>query len=269
MIRRGPSARTPRVGISIRPRGMWFYRRSIGSATRPPSTTTRLRNTLSNGGRSSTRRRGASSARRFPRVPSSWASRRSIGAKPGSTASAHSATASTMRGTPLQPYALRRRLWAGAWCSSTGSAIEPSLLSSGSTAVTTTGRQSARSLSFSHWSHPVFRRRPPRRLNALTAGGIGAQWYGEANTLSPEHSVDWPVIDEVARATRRCGSAPITEDFSGFPTYEELFGIPVRQGLLTAENVILGRRSAVAMDGLTAISQEAFFRMLARLMPTR
>jgi SagB-type dehydrogenase family enzyme len=109
----------------------------------------------------------------------------------------------------------------------------------------------------------------PRLLNGLTAGNIGAQWYGGANTLSPTHSIDWPVIDEVAQATRRSGSAPITEDFSGFPMYEELFGIPVRQGLLTAEKAILGRRSAVAMDGLTAISQEAFFRMLARLMPTR
>jgi len=62
---------------------------------------------------------------------------------------------------------------------------------------------------------------------------------------------------------------PITEDFLGFPTYEELFGVPVSQGLLTAGKAILGRRSAVAMDGVTAISQEAFFRTLARLMPTR
>ena len=123
--------------------------------------------------------------------------------------------------------------------------------------MTTTGPQSVRSLSFSHWSHP------------LTAGAIGAQWRGRANTLSPARSVDWPVIDEVAQATRRSASAPITEDFSGFPTYTELCGIPVRQGLLTAEKAILGRRSAVAMDGFTAISQEAFFRMLARLMPTR
>ena len=42
---------------------------------------------------------------------------------------------------------------------------------------------------------------------------------------------------------------------------------PVREGLLTAEKAILGRRSAVAMDGSTAISQAAFFRMLARLIP--
>jgi len=109
----------------------------------------------------------------------------------------------------------------------------------------------------------------PRVLNGVTAGSIGARWCGRANTLSPEHGDEWPVIDEVARATRRTECAPITEDFSEFPTEEELFGIPVRQGLLTAEKAILGRRSAVAMDGSTAISQEAFFRMLARLMPTR
>ena len=109
----------------------------------------------------------------------------------------------------------------------------------------------------------------PRHLSGLTAGSVGAQWYGRANALSPEHRVDWPVIDDVAQATRRSTSAPITEDFSGFPTYEELYDIPVRQGRLTAEKAILGRRSAVAMDGVTAISKEAFFRTLARLVPTR
>jgi SagB-type dehydrogenase family enzyme len=105
--------------------------------------------------------------------------------------------------------------------------------------------------------------------NELTAGSIAARWCGRANTLSPAHSAEWPVIDEVAHATRRSASVPITEDFSRFPTEEQLFGIPVRHGLLTAERAILGRRSAVAMDGSTAISQKAFFRMLARLIPTR
>ena len=78
------------------------------------------RSTLSSDGRFSTRRRGASSAHRFPRAPSSWASPLYIGGKRGSTGSARSATASTMRGTPLQRCALRRRLLAGVWCSSTG-----------------------------------------------------------------------------------------------------------------------------------------------------
>jgi len=103
----------------------------------------------------------------------------------------------------------------------------------------------------------------------LTAHGGGVLWQGKANTLTPEHSVEWPVIDAVAQATRRCESSPIKEDFSGFPSEDELFGTPIRQGQLTAERAILGRRSAVAMDGSTAISRAAFFRMLARLIPTQ
>jgi SagB-type dehydrogenase family enzyme len=109
----------------------------------------------------------------------------------------------------------------------------------------------------------------PTDSTPLTANGRGVLWHGRANALSPEHSVEWPVIDEVVQATRRCESSSIKEDFSGFPSEDQLFGTPVRQGLLSAEKAILGRRSAVAMDGSTAISRAAFFRMLARLIPTQ
>ncbi len=109
----------------------------------------------------------------------------------------------------------------------------------------------------------------PNDLRPMTAHGDEVLWQGKANTLSLENSVEWPVIDKVAQATRRCESLPIQEDFSDFPSEDELFGTPVRQGLLSAEKAILGRRSAVAMDGSTAISQAAFFRMLARLIPIR
>ncbi len=109
----------------------------------------------------------------------------------------------------------------------------------------------------------------PNDLRPMTAHGDEVFWQGRANTLSLENSVEWPVIDKVAQATRRCESLPIQEDFSDFPSEDELFGTPVRQGLLSAEKAILGRRSAVAMDGSTAISQAAFFRMLARLIPIR
>ena len=114
---------------------------------------------------------------------------------------------------------------------------------------------------------PDFPSTVPRDLNEATADSSGVRWQGRANTLSPEHSIEWPVIDDVARATRRSGNVPITEDLSRFPTDDDLFGT-TRQGLLSAEKAILGRRSAVAMDGSTTISQAAFFRMLARLMPT-
>jgi SagB-type dehydrogenase family enzyme len=95
-----------------------------------------------------------------------------------------------------------------------------------------------------------------------------SQWYGTANVLSPEHGVDWPVIDQVAVATTNSRIAA-DEEFSSFPSEEELFGAPVRSGAFSAEKVILGRRSAVSMDGSTAIPAATFFRMLARLVPTR
>jgi SagB-type dehydrogenase family enzyme len=95
-----------------------------------------------------------------------------------------------------------------------------------------------------------------------------SQWHGTANALSPEHGVDWPVIDDVARATASPRMA-VDQEFSRFPSEEELFEPPVRSGTFTADKVILGRRSAVSMDASTAIPVETFFRMLARLVPTQ
>ena len=103
---------------------------------------------------------------------------------------------------------------------------------------------------------------------AVVSQEAASRWYGTANVLSPEHGVDWPAIDEVAAATTNPTTA-IDEDFSTFPSEAELFEPPVRSGASTAEKVILGRRSAVSMDASTTISAATFFRMLARLVPTR
>jgi SagB-type dehydrogenase family enzyme len=108
----------------------------------------------------------------------------------------------------------------------------------------------------------------PQRVDGLPVH-LDAHWWGKANVLSAEHGVEWPVIDQIARATRQPARPPIEEDFSGFPSHEEIFGQSAHAGRLTAERAILGRRSAVAMDGSTAMAREVFFRMLARLMPTR
>jgi SagB-type dehydrogenase family enzyme len=102
----------------------------------------------------------------------------------------------------------------------------------------------------------------------LVAQVANSRWYGTANVLSPDHGVEWPVIDEVAAATTHPRMA-VDEEFSRFPSEEELFGALVRSGVYTAEKVILGRRSAVSMDASTAIPAATFFQMLARLVPTR
>ena len=102
----------------------------------------------------------------------------------------------------------------------------------------------------------------------LVAQVANSRWYGTANVLSPDHGVEWPVIDEVAAATTH-PRTEVDEEFSGFPSEEELFGVPVRSGVFTVEKVILGRRSAVSMDAFTAIPAATFFQMLARLVPTQ
>jgi SagB-type dehydrogenase family enzyme len=112
-------------------------------------------------------------------------------------------------------------------------------------------------------SHRAFRL--PQELVSQVAN---SRWFGRANVLSPDHGVDWPVIDQVAVATTNPRIA-FDEEFSGFPSEEELFGVLVRSGAFTAEKVILGRRSAVSMDAFTAIPTATFFQMLARLVPTR
>ena len=76
-----------------------------------------------------------------------------------------------------------------------------------------------------------------------------ASWSGTANALSAEHAADWPVIEEVAAATTNPKMPTAAEDFSAFPSEDELFPAPIRSGASTAESV-----SAVSMDASTTIS---------------
>jgi len=108
---------------------------------------------------------------------------------------------------------------------------------------------------------------PKLPLEVLCELAATAEWHGQANTLSTEHSAHWHVIDEVAQATlhqEKC----FDEGFTGFPSEEELFIPPVRVGSLSAETAIQQRRSAQSLDASTAISDHTFFQMLARLVPT-
>ena len=96
----------------------------------------------------------------------------------------------------------------------------------------------------------------------------GAQWHGTANVLSGEHSAAWPVIDEVAVASRITEATPTATYTAGLPDAGDLAVPWTAAPAAAAERVILGRRSAVDMDGTTALPAPAFFQMLARLMPT-
>jgi nitroreductase len=129
-------------------------------------------------------------------------------------------------------------------------------------------------------------------------------WRGTANVLSPTHAADWPLIDEVADAAWREDGAATMEDMTPRRSSADLGddssehaarraqgsvapsgavpssgSVPSSGALatsgsgapypdsVTAERVILGRRSAVGMDCETSISAEVFYRILARLLP--
>ena len=127
---------------------------------------------------------------------------------------------------------------------------------------------------------------PARFLDADPAPWVeaarSAQWQGRANRLSPDH-VDWPLIDEVAEATR-CGAGTLfgAETRSGAETRcgADLYGPPGSGGpqgptphqaqrRVAARDIILQRRSALAFDpNAAALPRHVFISMLDRLQPS-
>jgi SagB-type dehydrogenase family enzyme len=135
--------------------------------------------------------------------------------------------------------------------------------------------------------------RQPVEAETFTAAVRGGQWSGQASQLSEDH-VQWTFIDEVARATldlgtRGCGlgagnagglgpgsegagpgsAGVIGRSFEA--SVERAAAVAtaavVSDRRLDARALILQRRSALALDGLSSIGRAAFLRILERLMP--
>jgi SagB-type dehydrogenase family enzyme len=118
------------------------------------------------------------------------------------------------------------------------------------------------------------------RLPAADAAFVDAvrtgRWSGHASQLSEDH-VQWTFIDEVAAATRDRGTAgaPGGRSLSPLPadaTRRAAADREVDNGSgddrgLDARALLLQRRSALALDGVSSIGRDAFLRILARLMP--
>ncbi|MQA29872.1 MAG: nitroreductase [Luteitalea sp.] len=106
------------------------------------------------------------------------------------------------------------------------------------------------------------------------------RWFGRASQLS-EHHVQWTFIDEVADATR--GAGEDDDRFTGTRANPSA-ALPVawhdrnagpvawhdrNAGVaLDARRLILQRRSAVALDGLSSIDRSGFLQMITRLLPS-
>jgi SagB-type dehydrogenase family enzyme len=111
-------------------------------------------------------------------------------------------------------------------------------------------------------------RRLEGALDALREAVAGGAWTGRPNALSREH-VAWPAIDAVASAAakpRTSGGEP--------PSLKGPDSVALAPPNLassgderSAVRLIRGRRSAVAMDGTTAMPLPAFVALVAQLVP--
>jgi len=92
-----------------------------------------------------------------------------------------------------------------------------------------------------------------------------AEFTGVPNRLSHSHH-PWPVIDEVAQASRYTPALSRRTDCQSVPPAPPP---PFPDRPFPAEQIIRQRRSAVDMDGQTAIDRDAFYRIMKRLTPSQ
>ncbi len=93
-------------------------------------------------------------------------------------------------------------------------------------------------------------------LDAVRQG----RWFGRASQLSEDH-VEWTFIDEVAAATREQDRRVLGSTVPGSRVPD-----PIERGI-DARSIILQRRSAVALDGVSSTGRAQFIQMLARTLP--
>lgn len=90
-----------------------------------------------------------------------------------------------------------------------------------------------------------------------------AEWAGTPNRLSRGHHA-WPAINEVAAAT-----AKLSVPGSTFSSEPQSDGSRTVVRDIALRGILHQRRSAVALDGRTGLSREAFYDILLRVMPGR
>jgi hypothetical protein len=117
------------------------------------------------------------------------------------------------------------------------------------------------------------------------ARAAGARWQGRANRLDAHPMYRWPAIDDVALATRAPGAPAI--DLGAAPAARPAAATvvepvaesaaesaaapvaPAPRHATSAALLIRQRRSAQRFDGRGRMTADAFFRMLAALLPGR
>jgi len=107
----------------------------------------------------------------------------------------------------------------------------------------------------------------PAPGNGLLEAARKGRWFGKASQLSEDH-VEWTFIDEVARATEDTGHVRMAS------ASQVLTSLPATQNeslhsdrSIDARGLMLQRRSAVSLDGVSSIDRVRFVRMLSRVVP--
>ena len=119
-------------------------------------------------------------------------------------------------------------------------------------------------------SHESFDAGPIAMIDrdALVDAVRGGTWTGRASQLSEDH-IQWTFIDDIARATQDPGRALSTTPRGQFRSQNnrsvQLPDHPITR--LPDRPLLLQRRSAVALDGRSAIDADRFFALLASVMP--
>ncbi|MCL4692342.1 MAG: SagB/ThcOx family dehydrogenase [Candidatus Hydrogenedentes bacterium] len=101
----------------------------------------------------------------------------------------------------------------------------------------------------------------PSFTHAVDRIALGV-WHGKANRLSQDH-VDWKIIRGVEEVCVKPATDPVQVDVVDVPARAD-----ERPCGHSALRIIQQRRSAVAMDGVTSIGRDTFYRMLLRVVPT-
>ena len=106
--------------------------------------------------------------------------------------------------------------------------------------------------------------RPEQRsVNAdeLTTCAQQGNWQGQANCLSPQSHIDWPVIDDISNTCIK----PQTDSAHWIPPQlPDLIACP---STALATTIIQQRRSAQAFDGISTLPLQNFYRMLDSVLP--
>lgn len=97
----------------------------------------------------------------------------------------------------------------------------------------------------------------------VLARSATARWHGQASPIDARPLYRWPLLDDVAQATRRsAAAAPLASGM--MPALPPL---PAPLGSPSASAVILGRRSAQRFDGAASMSLADFVAILDAALP--